>query len=33
MWLSTVAVIFPLCMLPNMRMLEPVGAVGSLIVW
>lgn len=33
MWITTVSIIFPLCMLPNMRTLEPVGAVGSLIVW
>lgn len=29
----TLCVIFPLCMLPNMRKLELVGATGSIILW
>lgn len=29
----TLAVIFPLCLLPNMRKLEAVGGFGILIVW
>lgn len=29
----TLLVIFPLCMLPQMRQLELVGAFGSIILW
>lgn len=29
----TLAIIFPLCMLPQMRRLEMVGAFGSIILW